>query len=265
MLLLPPVAVLVALGGVWFFALVAGILTLAVIEFCKLMRRGHFQPSVPFALAMLWVLLLDAQCPDWQPFGLRLLEPGITGVLLGSLSWQLLHRGEHPTVDWALAMAGPLYIGWCGAHFIRLRHFPEGMWWVAVTLAATWCADVGAYVVGHLWGHRPLAATLSPKKTWEGWGGGVVASGLAVAAVAALWDALAAPAAIGILPGALIGAFVGGTTLLGDLTVSMIKRHMGAKDTGTLFPGHGGALDRMDSLLWAGLLVYYLAAWITHS
>ncbi len=251
-----------ALGGLWFFALVTIILTVAVIEFCRLMRRDQLCPAPAFAVALLWVLMLDVQFPDWKPLGQRLLEPGISIVLMGSLAWQLAHRGGKPTADWALSMAGPLYIGWCGVHFIRLRNLPGGVWWVLVVLAAVWLADTGAYFVGRMWGRHKLAPTLSPSKTWEGWAGGVVVGGLATAGLAALLSLQAGLSGLNAAAGLVMGLVVGAVAPLGDLVISMFKRQAGAKNTGMLFPGHGGALDRVDSALWAAVIGYYLALWL---
>ena len=258
-LLLPLVAALVTLGGLWFFALVLAFTTLAVIEFCHLMREIHFQPTLAFAIAFLWVLCLDAQFPDGRILGHRILDFGVSLVLVLSLVWHLIRRKERLFLDWSLTMAGSLYVGWLGSYFIRLRALPAGLWWMIVAMSATWLADTGAYFAGRAWGRHLLAPSISPNKTWEGWLGGVLASGLATMGIVTLWHFLAGPAELGVLTGFVVGATVGGLTLLGDLTVSTIKRQAKVKDTGGLLPGHGGALDRLDSLLWAGVIMYYIA------
>lgn len=244
-------------GGLWLFGIVATVLTIAVLEFCRMMERKQFHPSPFFALAMLWVLLLDAQFPQWGVLG-----PGLTLVLFGSLSWQLAHRAGSPVANWALSIAGPLYMGWCGAYVIRLRGLPEGQWWVLTALPAIWLADSGAYFVGRKWGRRHLAPVLSPGKTWEGYIAGIVVGTLATAGVAALWQRWSGSLGPTPLDGLGIGLLVGTLAPIGDLVVSMIKREVGVKDTGTLFPGHGGALDRIDSLLWAAVIGYYFAVWM---
>lgn len=252
---------LIRLGGVWFFTLVAVILTLAVIEFCHLMARDRFRPAPAFAVALLWVLLLDAQLPQ---MGLQwtLGGPGVSLVLMGSLTWQLAHREGAPVVDWSLSMAGPLYIGWLGAHIIRLRHLQEGIWWVLTALPAIWIADSGAYFIGRAWGRHKLAPTLSPGKTWEGYIGGIVVGAVVTAGLAGLWSLPSGPAGPHLMEGLALGALVGTLAPLGDLIVSMMKRQAGVKDTGVIFPGHGGALDRVDSLLWAAAIGYYFVLWL---
>lgn len=253
----PLVVVLIGLGGLWFFALVAVILTLAVAEFCRLMERNQFRPFLAFALVLLWVLLLDAQFSQG-----RLLGPGVSLVLMGSLARQLAHREGNPVADWAVTVAGPLYVGWCGAHIIRLRGLPEGAWWVLTALPAIWLADSGAYFLGRRFGQRRLAPALSPGKTWEGYLGGVLVGTLATAGLAAFWSRWAGPAGPTVADGLALGLLVAAVAPLGDLVVSMMKRQAGVKDTGGLFPGHGGALDRVDSALWAAVIGYYFVLWV---
>ncbi len=253
---LPLVVALIRLGGIAFFALVALVLSVAAMEFCRLMEKDRFHPAMPWALLFLWVLLLDAQFPQWA-----LLEPGLSFVLLGSMAWQVFHRGEKPIVDWALMAGGALYLGWCGAHILRLRSLPDGLWWVMTVLPAVWFADSGAYLVGRKWGRHKMAPTLSPGKTWEGYVGGIVLGTLLTAGLAALWSLAAGPQGPRAVDGFGAGLIVALLSPLGDLAVSMIKRQVGVKDSGTLFPGHGGALDRIDSLLWAAVLGYYFILW----
>ncbi|MGD1995725.1 MAG: CDP-archaeol synthase [Anaerolineae bacterium] len=248
---------LIERGELWYFLFVTVILTVAVVEFCWLMRRGGSRLSFIFATALLWVLLLDAQFPDWS-----LLGPGVSLVMMGSLTWRLAHREGNRLTDWALGMAGPLYVGWYGAHIIRLRNMPAGLWWTMTALPTIWCADGGAYLIGRAMGRHRLCAALSPGKTWEGWAGGAVIGALAGAGLAALWGLRAGPQGPSAVEGLVLGLIVGTVAPLGDLVISMIKREVGAKDTGFIFPGHGGALDRVDSVLWAGVIGYYFAVWI---
>ncbi|MCS7178389.1 MAG: phosphatidate cytidylyltransferase [Anaerolineae bacterium] len=255
---LPLVIALIRAGGIPFFALVLAVLTVAVVEFCRLMEKDQFRPALPWALLLLWVLLLDAQFPGWGLFG-----PGLSLVLLGSLAWQLVRRQEKPVANWSLTLTGALYIGWCGWHILRLRNLPDGFWWMMTVLPAVWLADSGAYFVGRMWGRHKMAPMLSPGKTWEGYIGGIVIGTLLTAGLAALWNLAAGPHGPRAIDGAGVGLLVGTLSPGGDLAVSMIKRQVGAKDSGTLFPGHGGALDRVDSLLWAAVLGYYFIWW-TH-
>lgn len=262
-LALPFVIAAGVLGGMWLFILVAVVLSLAAVEFCQLMSKGPFRPPVAFAVAMVWLLVLDAQFPNLYFVEQRFLDLGLSIVLLGSLTWQLAHRHGHPTADWALSIAGGLYVGWSGAHFLRIRHLPEGFWWLLMIVSVTWAADAMAYMAGHQWGRHKMAPRLSPGKSWEGWIGGVVAGAGVGAGVAVLWDVIAGPSGLTPAMGLLLGLVLGALTPLGDLSISMMKRQVGADDSGSLFPGHGGALDRLDSLLWAAVIGYYLAVWFS--
>ncbi|MEM9056937.1 MAG: phosphatidate cytidylyltransferase, partial [Pseudomonadota bacterium] len=116
-----------------------------------------------------------------------------------------------------------------------------GPGWLLFVFAVVWAADTGAYFVGKAFGHSRLAPRVSPGKTWEGVGGGLGLAGI-VAAVGAWAFGVPALPFIGIC---IATALV---SIVGDLTVSMFKRHAGVKDSGRLFPGHGGILDRIDSI-----------------
>jgi phosphatidate cytidylyltransferase len=113
-------------------------------------------------------------------------------------------------------------------------------------------ADSGAYFAGQRFGRHKLAPVLSPKKTWEGYFGGVI-----VAVLGGVVIGLVSP--LGVVQCAIAAFLVGALGTLGDLAESMFKRQANAKDSGHLIPGHGGAFDRIDSLLWAGVVVYYFA------
>lgn len=127
---------------------------------------------------------------------------------------------------------------------VLLDKLPAGVALVLLVLVIVWAADVGAYFTGRRLGQHKLAPRVSPGKTWEGVGGGLVASGIAAVAGGAVLDAALPP------PAALfaLGAGLAAISVIGDLTVSMYKRNVGLKDSGHLIPGHGGALDRVDSI-----------------
>jgi phosphatidate cytidylyltransferase len=240
-------------GGLLFLAVVALLLTVAEIEFCRLVARAGFRPTVAFGIALVWLSLLDAYRPAWE-----LLRPGMALVVLGSLAWQLFHRQGSPVADWALTVAGGLYLGLCGACLIELRGVRDGAWWTLTAIPSIMLTDSGAYFVGRAWGRHKLAPTLSPGKTWEGYLAGIVVGGLLTAFFAALWSIGAgAGTALSASHGLILGLVIAIVAPLGDLAVSMIKRQVGAKDSSNIIPGHGGALDRVDSILWAAVIGYY--------
>ncbi|MDY7078984.1 MAG: CDP-archaeol synthase [Chloroflexota bacterium] len=251
--LLPIVIGCIYLGGLTFLALVMLLLTLAEIEFCRLLAHDGFRPSLTFGVGMVLLFLLDAQFPTWG-----LLRPGMTLILLGSLTWQLLHRQGSPVADWSLTVTGGLYLGLCGACLVGLRGMQDGLWWTMTAVLSIMLADTGAFFVGRAWGRHKLVPTLSPGKTWEGYVGGVVIGGLLTALLASLWRIGAgAETSISSIHGLILGLLIAVFAPLGDLAVSMIKRHVGVKDSGNIIPGHGGALDRVDSVLWAAVIGYY--------
>lgn len=129
----------------------------------------------------------------------------------------------------------------------------SGAAWIYFVLAITWIQDTAAYFVGKYLGRSKMAPVLSPKKTWEGAAGGLIGSILAAIAFAMI---LGLP--LTILQAGVLGLVGGVAGPLGDLAESMIKRQVGLKDAGNLIPGHGGLLDRADSLLFTGPVLYYL-------
>jgi phosphatidate cytidylyltransferase len=130
-----------------------------------------------------------------------------------------------------------------------------------LVLPTVWIADTTAYGIGNWIGRRPLAKKLSPNKTWEGYLAGVIFGAASGVGLALLWGTKAS--SITPVRGGLLGMVIAILAPLGDLGVSMIKRELRVKDTGSLLPGHGGALDRIDSWLWAAVLGYYLILWFT--
>ncbi len=134
---------------------------------------------------------------------------------------------------------------------VLLRFLPNGFWYVLFGFLVTWAADSAAYFVGVSLGKHKLWPRLSPKKTWEGTIGGFVAAAAAGAFLAGVL-----PVGISWLFGGVVGLIAGVLALFGDLSISMIKRQVGVKDTGTFFRGHGGMLDRLDSLLFTLPFIY---------
>lgn len=249
LILIPLVALVVYLGGIWFavgvglFALVAG------WEFVQMMKAGDYSPNVFVVLGLITLLVLYCYQRSWV--GLPLI---LTAAILISIAWQLFRVTPAPTADWALTLAGALYIGWGLGHLISLRELANGMAWVWLALIATWSADSFAYFVGRSLGKHKLWPRLSPKKTWEGFIGGIAGGVIGAAIVMAIFK-------LPLTSALIAGAIVAIVALFGDLSISMMKRHVGVKDSSNLIPGHGGFLDRADSLLFVSPVVYYFAVW----
>jgi len=247
--LAPIVMGAVVIGGVAWFGFLAVALGLAAWEYARLMRLGGYQTAGWIAFILIIAFLADAAWPE-----ARLLPAALSLILIGSLTWQLWHRTPTVTADWALGVAGGVYLGWAGHQLVEIRGLDNGAAWLLLLLTGTWLADSSAYLVGVRFGRRRLAPALSPRKSWEGLIGGIVISAAGNALIAA---GLNLPP----LHGAALGLIGGALGTLGDLSISMIKRQVGAKDSGNLIPGHGGALDRIDSLLFAALAGRLYLAW----
>lgn len=200
--------------------------------------------------------LLVASYPGWtiSPwFGGSWREVVLTAALAYLLVVEVISPGERPLERIVYSAFGLLYIPWLLGYFLMLRYTPDGtrgLLFFALPLLATFAADIGGYFFGYFFGKRKLAPEVSPGKTIEGAIGGLIASFLMVMVVTGL-------AHIWSLPDALIySLMVASASQLGDLAESLIKRSLGAKDSGNSLPGHGGILDRLDSLLFAVPITY---------
>jgi len=158
----------------------------------------------------------------------------------------------HRLKDTALIAFGVLYVGFTLSTAVSTRLLEGGERLVLFLAIITWAGDTGAYYAGTLWGKHLLAPSISPKKTIEGVGGG---AGLAVGA-ALVGHASFVPE-LSLQDAVILGLLLTGMGLAGDLWESAIKRRMGVKDSGTILPGHGGMLDRLDSLLFTAPAFYY--------
>jgi phosphatidate cytidylyltransferase len=237
------------------------IIGLAAWEYVKLFRAGGLQPA-GFLVIGGGVLLVLGRA--WNGFDSATWMVSL--LILAAMTWHLLayERGrEQAGTDFGVTLGGVFYLGWIGAYLISLRQLPEGQWWLLTALPACWLADSGAYLVGSRIGRHKMTPRLSPKKSWEGYLAGIVFAVLGTPLLVLLWGLWTGPgSAVTPMRGAILGLLMGALTILGDLGESMIKRQVGVKDSGNLLPGHGGAFDRIDSWLWAGVMGYYAIIWL---
>ena len=267
-----PMVIVVAWWSVWSVAVAVAIAAvIGVTELYGVLRVGGYRPRVPVGVA---IALASILAFSLQPLlGGDLTLPVVTLAIVGSLVVEVIdYRTQGALPSWGLTLAGALYLGWLFGHFVLLRaldtplnaslftpfRIAPGTAWIFMIFAITFIQDTAAYFVGRRWGRHKMVPILSPKKTWEGALGGLIgsiAAGLLCVPLFGLPITLAQAALLG-----LVGGFVGP---LGDLAESFIKRQVGVKDAGQLIPGHGGILDRADSLLFNGAVLYYLILLLT--
>ncbi len=251
--LIPIVLGLTYLGGPYFAALVAVTGLLAAYEFYQIVRQAGYRPFPWVGLALAACLFLDAYSPQ-----LKIWRWAMAAAVMAPMLWQILQADMQGFLTgWALTLVGAVYIGGLFGHIILVRNLPQGLGWVLLTFAGTWTCDTAAYFAGVNLGKHGFFTRISPHKTWEGAIGGF-AAGIVATVVAghllglALWQGLA------------LGAVLVLGVTFGDLAESLVKRQVGVKDSGALIPGHGGMLDRIDSMIVASVIVYYFVAWIVH-
>lgn len=246
-LLIPLIVGSVVLGGLAFFILVSFALLVAGYELFQMARRAGYCANAFLGLALIALFLADA---FWSTGASTLI---LTVGMMVSLVVAIFRRADRWILGWGLTITGAIYIGLLGSHFLLMRALPDGAIWTAVVLLGAWGTDTFAYVAGMRWGRHGFFTSISPKKTWEGAIGGEIACFIAISVLGTL---------AGLAPwhAAALGLLVGIAGTLGDLAESVIKRQLGAKDSGAIVPGHGGLLDRVDSLLFAAVVAYYYLA-----
>jgi phosphatidate cytidylyltransferase len=249
---IPLLYVVIRYSPPWLFSMVLGAASLlALWEFLTLYfgtTPNNLLPKVTSCMAA--IILLVAMYMGYA----QALTPWLLGTVIIILTGFLFSPSgmKDRLSSWVAYPFGILYVTVLLGHFILLRQFSHGIAFIFFVLLITWLSDTGGFVAGLSFGRHALAPTLSPKKTIEGLIGGVLFSGLGAIIshfvfipFFSVWEC--AILGVGM---ALIGA-------IGDLAESAIKRSVSIKDSGTIIPGHGGVLDRVDSLLLTGPAFYY--------
>jgi phosphatidate cytidylyltransferase len=245
--------------GQWVFAIAALLLTaLAWHEFYNMMFRVDIEVS--YSLGLVSCLLLWGSA--WYGNSREILAVIILSAFV-VLAKTVISHTRFNFRDAAYTIAGLLYIGLSFAHMVLLRFtdnslylttkfgiMPAGAAYLWLALVGTWSSDTFAFFVGTKFGKHKLAPAVSPSKTWEGTLGGITGSIIGVLTLGYFWQ-------FSLIHSAVIGLIVGLVAPIGDLVESAMKRYAGVKDSGRLLPGHGGVLDRFDSIIFAVPTVYY--------
>lgn len=248
--LLPLVLWLFWMGGLWTGALLAWAAGTCAAEYYLITHNQKLSPLLVFGSVVASVLPLLPVLHPSNPWDPAFWLVGATYLV----TWMvLLVRGPHAEapVRSAHLLAGIMYggMGMGALSSIQVQH---GLVWAVTAMTVTWANDTLAYFAGRFFGRHKLAPTVSPKKTWEGFAGGMVGSILGL--FIQTWVFF--PGTLRPLDCLVLGVAGGIAGPMGDLCESMLKRTYGVKDSGTIIPGHGGILDRLDALLFNAPLVY---------
>ncbi len=243
-------SVIVWIGWVALLPALIVVALMCLFEYIRMLDRNDIDVR-RVSLGVFTVAIMIASLPLWPhaPWPGGSWREAVLTVALGyMLVVEVIRPGERPLERIVYSMFGLLYIPWLLGYFLMLRYSPDagdGLLYFALPLMATFAADIGGYFVGHFFGRRKLAPEVSPGKTVEGSVGGLAFSFLVVLALTTfthVWTPFEA---------LLYSILVASASQLGDLSESLLKRALKTKDSGSSLPGHGGFLDRVDSLLFA--------------
>ncbi|MDO9507917.1 MAG: phosphatidate cytidylyltransferase [Thermovirgaceae bacterium] len=238
------------LGNPYWFALCFCICIGSLAEFYRMIsKKFHVSRIVGFSLAVF--ILFAAAFSDDPAVVLPILAAAPLLVFFIEIARKHLFGESHGIASSGGTTAGLLYIVLPWSFLVMLRDHMWGMYLLTALFSCTWSCDVSAYLVGSRWGRTLLCPSVSPKKTIEGFAGGFAGSLLCGGALAFVWN-------IAPIPLLLIAFFCGTFGQIGDLAESLVKREVEIKDSGGLIPGHGGILDRFDSVLINSVLVFFV-------
>lgn len=254
---LPILAILVFWGG-WLFSLgIAVVAAVAVIEICNMARSGGFYPLSIVSVFSVVLIVCIGYFLSQDPLYIFPVPVILATASLVYLTWVIASNNP---VSWisniGVTIACPCYVGCLMFYAPILRGIDQGTLWVLVTLTVTFAVDTGALYAGKKFGKNLMVPSISPSKTWEGAVAGFILSIVLTPMLVIFLDLIdSLYLALGL------GFLIGIVGQLGDLAESKLKRVAGFKDSGVLMPGHGGVLDRLDSVVFNLALVYYFVIW----
>ncbi|OON94385.1 MAG: hypothetical protein ATN31_03655 [Candidatus Epulonipiscioides saccharophilum] len=228
--------------------------SIAIMEYFRAIEKVYNPMKIfGFFLVIIYFIFLSFWMENYYIY--------ISLVLLLPLIGSVLTYPKYTITDIATTIFGVLYVGLLFGLLVGIRNLDNGLFWVILLFVCTWGSDTSAYFVGKLFGKVKLAPELSPKKTVEGAIGGVIGSSIFVFIYCLIMQGLGQTMfnANQIFIIILVACFAAILSQIGDLAASSIKRNVGAKDFGKIFPGHGGVLDRFDSVLLTTPFIYVIA------
>jgi len=236
----------VYLGGNYWRGLVLLLAGIALLEYTAMMHHQGFKPIVIPAAGIALILLFRLQLDQY------LASLFFAGWLLMILV-MVINYPRFNFIDLALSFFGAFYCGYLFSYALAIPELQGAFLNLLLCLVLTWASDIGGYWFGTLWGKHKLAAQLSPGKTREGAVGAVLLTIIAAISFKYIFNIEYLSLSYTIL----LGVCASGAAQLGDLLESALKRYFGVKDAGSILPGHGGVLDRFDSLMLVLPAVYY--------
>jgi phosphatidate cytidylyltransferase len=278
---IPIIIGLTLLGGVPYALVAAAVVAIATLEYCAATdplrsglepraTEGHTREPATGSIVPVWLArqrlpaMMAAAAAGAMAIAAREGFDEMTGVLalgLAALFVPLIARRApaEGLRDWAWAAPAIAYIGFLGAHLVLLREMDDDGKWVFLVILGTWSTDTFSYFAGKAFGRHHPVPEISPGKTDEGFIAGYAGGFASVLVLDAVLDL-----PMSTVEAAALGLLFPAAAMVGDLAESLIKRGARIKDTSELVPGHGGFLDRLDSILFTGPLVYYFVIWAVH-
>jgi phosphatidate cytidylyltransferase len=236
------------LGGWWFTAFVILVMVVGTGEFYSTVRSDEYRPLALFGLLGVVFMGVGANVSG------AVAVAGWAGAFaVATILFLSLSPRRQPLEDAAVTIGGMAWVGLL-SFALLIASGPQPVAYILFLVVVVAGNDIGAFFVGRAFGSHPMALQISPKKTWEGFFGGLI-GGAVVASVLVTFPAWET---IGIAKGLVAAGLIGVVSPIGDAVESMVKRSLGVKDMGSVLPGHGGILDRIDGLLFAVPAVYYL-------
>jgi phosphatidate cytidylyltransferase len=239
------------LSPLYFTALVLAAVAAGQYEFYRMARACGINPNAVLGSVIGALVVLESYNPLLFGMGKIYLVAGLLLIMIVRLFSPRPVEGA--IEDMSATFTGIFYVAMLFSFQIAIRMGTNGRQWLVFLYFVIWASDIGAYSIGIPFGKHRLYEKISPKKSIEGLIGALAAS----AGVALLCRRLWFMPPLGLWEAVMLGFVLAGVGTLGDLTESMLKRSAGVKDSGSLIPGHGGILDRMDSMMFAAPVLYY--------